>query len=160
MINRVTGEVSFLNGFHIVPYHAVQSSHRTRALPFKEWQWHFFGTHPSAHGKFEVEALSRDQGLIQIVFLAHQHPFYDPKTPEDADRRAAHERIISSELAGQKEFSWGEVLCRLQLASNKDWLVVAYNRGADIPLREKGDLLLLFAHENFPMATVEELTKS
>jgi hypothetical protein len=157
MINRVTGEVSFLDGFHILPYQTVQSPHRTRALTLAEWQRHFFGIHPSPYGKFEVEALSREQGLIQIVFLAHQHPFYDSGTPEDADRRTAHEGIISSELAGQKQFSWGEVLCRLQLVSNKNWLVAAYNRGADIPLREKGDLLLLLAHEKIPAATMETM---
>jgi hypothetical protein len=150
MINRATGEVSFQDDFHIVPHRAIQSSHPTQALSLKGWKRHILGFHLSEHGRFEVEALSAEQDRIWVVLLAHQHPFYESGTPADADRRAFHEGVISSDLAGQREFSWGEVICRLEAVCNKDWLVIGYNRNADIPLREREVLLHLFAHKNLP----------
>jgi len=103
----------------------IESSHATQTLSLKGWKRHILGSHPSEHGAFEVEALSAEQDRVQVVLLAHQHPFYEPGTPEDADRRTFHEGAISSELARQKEFPWGEVVCRLEVACNKDWLVIA-----------------------------------
>jgi hypothetical protein len=150
MINRVTGEVSFRDGFHISPHRAIQSFLATKTLSLKGWKRHILGIRPSEHGAFEVEALSAEQDRIQVVLLAHQHPFYEKDTPADADRRAFHEGVISSDLAGQREFSWGEVVCRLEAACNKDWLVIAYSRNADVPLREREVLLRLFAHEDLP----------
>ena len=82
--------------------------------------------------------------------LSHQHSFYEHDTPGDADRRTFHEGVISAELAGQREFSWGEVLCRFEPTLNQDWLVIAYHRDADIPLPEREVLLRLFAHEKMP----------
>jgi hypothetical protein len=150
MINRVTGEVSFQSGLHIVPHHKIESPHKTQALSLKGWTRHVLGSHLSEHGKFEVEALSKDEDRIQVVLLAHQHSFYERGTPADAERRVFHEGVISADLAGQREFSWGEVVCRFETASNKDWLVIAYNRDADVPLPEKDALLRLFAHEKMP----------
>jgi hypothetical protein len=54
------------------------------------------------------------------------------------------------DLGGQKEFNWGEVICRLELPANKDWLVVAYNRQLRVPLLEKPVLLRLCVHEKMP----------
>lgn len=150
MINRVTGEVSFRDDFHIAPHRAIQSSHPTQTLSLKGWKRHILGFHQSEHGRFEVEALSAEQNRVLIVLLAHQHPFYESRTPTDEDRRAFHEGVISSDLAGQREFSWGEVICRLEAARNQDWLVIAYNRDADVPLHERDDLLHLFAHQDMP----------
>jgi len=150
MINRVTGEVSFQSGLHIVPHRAIASPHKTRALSLKGWKRHLLGIHPSEHGAFEVEALSKEADRILLVMLSHQHSFYEPDTPADADRRTFHEGIISQELAGQREFSWGEVTCRFIPTFKRDWLVVAYNRDADIPLPEREVLLRLLAHESIP----------
>jgi hypothetical protein len=150
MINRVTGEISFRSGLHIIPHRAIESSHRTKPLSLKSWKRHILGFHSSEHGKFEVEALSTEEERIQIVLLAHQHSFYESGTPEDAERRAFHEGVISKDLAGQREFSWGEVLCRLEARYNKDWLVVAYDRNAVVPLQDREILLRLFAHEKLP----------
>ncbi len=83
----------------------------------------------------------------KIVLLAHNHPFYEPDTPEDADRRTFHEGVISSDLAGQKEFAWGEVLHRLESRPNKNWLVIAYSREAKVPLVDRDVILSLRAHE-------------
>src|SRR5436305_2976171 len=124
MINRATGEVSFQSGLHIAPHRPIKSSHQTRSLSLKMWKRHILGNHSSEHGTFEVEALSAEEERIQIVLLAHQHSFYEPGTPEDKERRAFHEGVISKDLTGQREFSWGEVLCRLDVPGNKDWLVV------------------------------------
>jgi|SRR5690242_10367307 len=150
MINRVTGEVSFRTGLHIAPHRAIESSHKTQPLSLKLWKRHILGLHSSEHGTFEVEALSCEQERIQVVLLAHQHSFYESSAPEDAERRAFHEGVIIKDLAGQREFSWGEVLCRLEKSRNKDWLVIAYNRDADVPLQERDVLLCLFAHEKLP----------
>jgi hypothetical protein len=150
MISRITGEVSFQSGFHISPHRAIETSHKSQALPLKGWKRHILGSHPSEHGNFEVEAISKDEDRIQLVLLAHQHSFYRPGTPLDAERRAFHEGVISLDLAGQREFSWGEVVCRLEAGSNKDWLVIAYNRDADVPLGEREVLLRLLAHEKIP----------
>ncbi len=150
MINRVTGEISFRDDFHIAPHRAIELSHATQTLSLKGWKRHLLGFHPSEHGTFEVEALSSHQGRVQVVLLSHQHPFYEPGTVADADRRAFHEGVINSDLAGQREFAWGEAVCRLEAPCNKDWLVIAYNRDADVPLREPEVLLRLVAHENIP----------
>jgi hypothetical protein len=133
MINRATGEVDFRGGLHFVPHcsiktlvanAAVAPKVRMQSLSLKGWKRHVFGLHVSEHGTFEVEALSADEDRIQVVLLAHQHTFYKANTPEDAERRAFHEGVIGSDLAGQREFAWGEVLHRLESALNKDWLVV------------------------------------
>ena len=159
MLNRVTGEIDFGDGLHILPHCSVQSFStrsekplkvRSKNLSLKGWKRHVLGTHPSEHGIFEVEALSADDGCVHVVLLSHQHPFYEPGTPEDAERRAFHEGVISSDLGGQREFTWGEVLCRLVRPANQDWMVIAYNRQPRVPLPEKAVLLTLYAHENLP----------
>lgn len=152
MINPVTGEVSFRNGFHISPHQPIGSHHRTHSLSVRGWKQHILGSHDSEHGTFEVEALSSEEDRVQMVLLAHQHPFYEAGTPGDSDRRAFHEGVISVDLAGQREFSWGEVVCRYVVDRNKDWLVIAYNRNADVPTREREVLLRLLAHEELPDA--------
>jgi hypothetical protein len=68
-----------------------------------------------------------------VVLLAHQHNYYEATTPRDAERRAFHDGVISADLAGQREFSWGQVFCRLETKSNKDWLVLAYTLGPQVP---------------------------
>src|SRR5436190_10962664 len=125
MINRATGEVSFQSGLHIAPHRPIKSSHQTRSLSLKMWKRHILGNHSSEHGTFQVEALSAEEERIYIVLLAHQHSFYELGTLEDRDRRVFHEGVIGRDLAGQREFSWGEVFCRLDAAHNKDWLVIA-----------------------------------
>src|SRR6185312_4497062 len=124
MINRVTGEVSFQSGLHIVPHRPIQLPHKTRKLSLKNWVRHILGVQTSEHGTFEVEALSTGADCVQLVLLAHEHPFYEPNTPGDAERRVFHEGVINSDLGGQREFSWGEVVCRLDPIFNKDRLVV------------------------------------
>jgi hypothetical protein len=159
MINRVTGEVHFQNGLHILPHCSIQSlfansedplKTRVQKLSLTGWKRHVLGFQVSDHGTFEVEALSTCDDRIHVVLLAHRHAFYEPRTPQDAERRAFHEGVVSSDLAGQKEFNWGEVLCRLESASNKDWLVIAYSREAQVPLPVREVILHLCAHEEIP----------
>ena len=159
MINRATGEVDFQSGLRILPHCSVQSLSmneegqprvKTQKMSLKGWKRHELGFHVSEHGTFEVEALSPDDERIQVVLLAHRHAFYEQNTPDDAERRAFHEGVISSDLAGQREFTWGEVICRLEKVSNKDWLVIAYSREAKVPLQVKEVLLRLCAHEKMP----------
>jgi len=86
----------------------------------------------------------------RVLLLAHTHPFYQADTPDDSERRAFHEGIISSDLAGQREFSWGQVFCRLDNKSNKDWLVLAYTLGPQVPMQTAAVLLHLHDHEPEP----------
>ena len=97
-----------------------------------------------------MEVLSADDELIHVVLLSHRHTFYEPGTPEDAERRAFHEGVISAELGGQREFSWGEVICRFENALNKDWLVVACNRESRVPTPGKDVLLRLLTDKRMP----------
>lgn len=155
MINRVTGEIEFRSGLHILPHchvHSLTDSKnplplRTQKLSLQKWKRHVLGSHDSEHGTFEVEALSADDDCIHVVLLSHQHSFYESGTSEDRERRAFHEGVVNSDLGGQREFSWGEVICRLEMPANKDWLVVAYNREARMPFPQKETLLRLFAQE-------------
>lgn len=159
MINRVTGEIGFGDGLRIVPHCTLDSLSaalgepvkvQTQKLSLGDWKRHVLGPHPSEHGIFEVEALSADDDCIHVVLLSHQHPFYESGTPEDAERRAFHEGVVSSDLAGQREFTWGEVICRLEMPAKRDWLVAAYSRQPRVPLPEKTVLLRLCAHERLP----------
>jgi hypothetical protein len=156
MIHRTTGEVGFQSGLHIVPHCSIETlvaspeiMTRIQKLSLKGWKRHVFGFHVSEHGKFEVEALSSDN-RIQVVLLAHQHTFYEPNTPDDAERRTFHEGVISVDLAGQREFSWGEVFHRLERTPNKSWLVIAYSREAKVPLVERELILQMYRHEKTP----------
>lgn len=159
MINRATGEIYFQSGLHILPHCSIRSLSanpkdllkiRDQNLSLAGWKRHVLGVHVSEHGAFEVEALSTDGDRVHVVLLAHRHKFYEPSTPDDAERRAFHEGVVSSDLAGQKEFAWGEVICRLESASIKDWLVIAYSRGAHVPSEAKEVILRLRAHESIP----------
>lgn len=158
MINRVTGEIDFSSGLRIVPHSSLESLRNcfgpslkveTHRLSRKDWKRHVLGFHGSEHGSFEVEALSAEDESIHVVLMSHWHPFYEAGTPEDAERRAFHEGIISSDLGGQRELAWGEVICRLERPANKDWLVVAYSRESRVPLPEKEVILHLRALERF-----------
>lgn len=97
-----------------------------------------------------MEALTAEEDRVYLVLLSHSHDFYEKDTPQDAERRAFHEGVISSDLAGQTEFTWGEVRCRFESMFNQDWLLIAYSGGANIPLTEKEVILSLFAHEKIP----------
>ena len=99
---------------------------------------------------FAVEALSADDDCIHVVLLSHRHRFYEAGTPDDAERRAFHEGVVNADLAGQREFTWGEVICRLETRAKRDWLVVAYNRQPRVPLPDKTVLLRLCAQERLP----------
>ena len=156
MINRVTGEVDFHGGLRIVPHCSVHSlpgtasvplRSRTRKLSLQGWKRHVLGYHASEHGTFEVEALSVDDERIHVVLLAHRHALYEPGTPEDAERRAYHEGVVATDLAGQREFSWGEVVFRLERVPNKSWLVIAYHREASVPLPTAAPRLSMSIHE-------------
>ena len=151
MISRITGEVK-LQSLLLTP-HAIlppTDEKKSRALPIPGWTGHQLGVHESELGAFDVEVLTDGEGRVQVVLLAHAHPFYERNTPQDTERRAFHEGLINSELTGQREFSWGEVLCRLDERANKDWLVVAYNQGPGVPAIFPQALNYLHARQPFP----------
>jgi hypothetical protein len=151
MISRSSGEVTFID-LRLLP-HAVAATaeaRRIRALPIPGWFHHFLGVHDSDRGAFDVEAVCDAEHRIQIVLLAHQHPFYKANTPEDSERHAYHEGVIASDLAGQREFSWGQIFCRRDPESNNDWLVLAYTPGPQVPMQSSAVLSLLSAHDPEP----------
>ncbi len=156
MINRVTGEVSFRSGLNIQPHCSIRSLFKdqpglqscgVKDLPLNNWKRYLLGFHDSRHGTFEVEALTHELERVYVVMLSHQHAFYEPGTPEDSERRAFHEGVISSDLSGQREFTWGEVRCRFDAEANKDWLVVSYRRELNVPSQLEAVLLSLNHHE-------------
>lgn len=153
MISRITGEIKFQN-LLITPHAIFQTAlaQRSRALPLPGWSGHQLGVHQSEVGAFDVELLTDADGRVQLALLAHKHPFYERNTPNDAERRTFHEGIITSELAGQREHPWGEVLCRLDQRANKDWLVVAYNQGPHVPAVFPEVLLHLHGRQPSPEA--------
>lgn len=149
MISRSTGEVVF-EDLRLVPQAVLRpgDAPATRALPVQGWSHHLFGVRQSDRGGFSVEALSDQEGRIQVVLLAHAHPFYQADTPDDSERHVFHEGVIAADLAGQREFSWGQVFCRLDRKSNRDWLVVAYAQGPQVPLQTA--TVLRHLHEHAP----------
>jgi hypothetical protein len=160
MISSVTGEVVFADYLQFSPHEALSAEHIQGALshsllPIPGWTHHFLGEHPSNYGPFEVEAVSDRESRIQTVLVRHAHPFYEPDTPEDSERRAFHESVIGSDLHGQQEFSWGEVFCHLDIKQNKDWLIVVYKVGPQVPLRRAELLRHLREHEGIPDSGIE-----
>src|SRR5579863_3202601 len=80
MISRLSGEVTF-NDLRIGPYSRLPTltAVRSHLFPVPGWSGHRFGKHHSDRGLFEVEAISNAERQVQIVLLAHSHPFYEAK---------------------------------------------------------------------------------
>ena len=139
MIASATGEVNLRDGLVIVAHcrvrRLIRASRETkvRALPVLGWVCHSFGNHVSEHGMFEVEVVAGPDVRVHAVSLAHDHPFYEPGTIDDGERRAYHEGVIAADLRGQREFPWGQVFCKLNREANKNWLMVAYTPGPQVP---------------------------
>ena len=139
MIAPGTGEVYFHDGLSIVAHCPVASllrdplPQRVRKLPTSGRKWHPLGVHPSDHGLFEVEVVSGPENRVQAVFLAHIDPRYQTAEGGELERGESHEAVIAADLKGQREFPWGEVGCKLNEESKKEWLVVAYTQGPHVP---------------------------
>jgi hypothetical protein len=153
MIAPATGEVGFQDGLVIMahcrvrPLSDARGDGRPRALQAPRWTCHPLGTHPSQHGLFRVEVVAGPEARVHLVSLAHVHPFYEKRTPEDSERRAYHEGIIAADLKGQREFPWGQVFCKLDPVKNEDWLVVAYTQGPHVPKSSRAVLGQLIERE-------------
>jgi hypothetical protein len=136
MIAPATGEVRFHDSLTIVALCPVQflicerPGTTFKKLHTSERKWQ--GMHPSEHGVFEVEVVSGSDDRVHAVFLAHVDPQQRSRGGE-LERGDLHEQVIAIDLKGQKEFSWGEVGCRLSEAGKKEWLVVAYGKGPPVP---------------------------
>ena len=70
--------------------------------------------------------------------------------PTTAGSGTVARRSESSSLAGQREFSWRQVFCRLEDKSNKDWLVLASTLCPQVPMYAAEVLHHLRAHEPEP----------
>jgi hypothetical protein len=149
MISRTTGEAAFA-GLRIVP-HGILCAELSRdsvLLPVAGWSRHSLGVYEADLGAFEIEVICDGFKRIQMVLMSHRHPFYDPNTPRDSERQAFHEGVISRDLSGQREFSWGEALCSFNPKANQAWLVLAYNREAQVPMGGREVLGHLYAVES------------
>jgi hypothetical protein len=153
MISSLNGEVGFTDGLCIgahAPLATISTSLVSRRkLPVPDWSQIELGVHRSDRGDFQVEASVSGEQRVEALFLSHSHPFYQPDTPEDAERRIYHDGVIATDLCGQREFSWGQVFCRFNPQIKRDWLVVVYNPFANVPLHARSVEMLLFAHESF-----------
>lgn len=153
MIHRLTGEVAFDNGLILRPQALFSSilppkkGIRSKFLPVSGWLRFYLGIQQSDHGDMEVELVCGPDLRLHMIVMAHSHSFYRQASPEDSERRAFHEEIILRDLAGQKEFSWGTVRCATDPAENKNWMVIAYTPGANVPLADRKALLQLAASE-------------
>jgi hypothetical protein len=155
MIVRSTGEVSF-EGRLRVSAHApiaevVEGLPPTEVvmqpLPIEGWRQYSLGEHAGTLGVFRVEAVTGPERRVEAVFLSHCHSFYETASPGDSERRAFHEGVIASELAGQREFPWGHVFCRLDAETPRDWLVVIYSPFSAVPLQRREVYRVLFEYE-------------
>ncbi|MDR3403499.1 MAG: hypothetical protein P4L99_13460 [Chthoniobacter sp.] len=97
-----------------------------------------------------MEVATGLESRVEGVFLCHRHPFYDAATPDDSERRVFHEGVIAADLFGQQEFPWGHVFCRLDRATNRDWLVVIYSPFSSVPLQQREVYRILLSHEATP----------
>ena len=109
-----------------------------------------YGVWVSDYGQFVVEATVGSEERVDAVFLSHCHSFYDKSAKGDAERRTFHEGIIATELRGQREFSWGSVICKYDAAKNRDWLVIIFNPFTNVPRKERHEAMVLTAHEEIP----------
>lgn len=142
MIARATGEVVLANAVVFTPQCELVQEHLIDARAHQQlsvpgWTLHMLGEHESDHGRFEVQAVSDPASRIQTVLLSHLHPFYGKESEGDEERHAFHEGVLEADLGEQREFYWGEVFCRVDGSSNKDWIVVAYRPGPTVPLRPR-----------------------
>ncbi len=156
MISPHDGEVGFEDGLCIRGHAPLRRFGEfvvsSRNLPVPGWTQHVLGLHRSEHGDFQVEVSVGTERRVEALFLSHRHPFYEPETPEDSERRAYHEGVIIIDLRGQKEFGWGHVFCRFNPLVKCDWLVVVYSPFANIPLHAREIEKVLAAHELIPAA--------
>jgi hypothetical protein len=155
MIAARTGEIDFEDGLRITAHVLIGQLRRRLPvekvsvceLPIKGWRKYELGEHTSDFGVFTVEAVTSSELRVEGVFLSHSHSFYESATKDDSERRAFHDGVIASDLLGQREFPLGHVFCRLDRESNRDWLVVIYNPFASVPLHQREEFRVLFAHE-------------
>jgi hypothetical protein len=142
MISIINGEVSFADSLRIRAFGEVEvlkgmveKGVKTgmRPVSAKGWFQHELGRHKSDFGTFEVEVTTWQEGLVEAVFLSHHHSFYDEPAEADGERRVFHEGVIARALKGQREFSWGTVLCMLDDVKKRDWLVLVYNASNHVP---------------------------
>src|SRR4051812_40376800 len=134
MISASTGEVTF-EKLRITPrmFLTLTATQKLNPLPIQGWFHHNLELQHCEHGAFDVEVVSDPEDRVQLALLSHFHPFYQPGTEEDSERRVYHEEVILRDLRGQREFSWGQVFCRVHPGSNRDWLIAAYSVGPHIP---------------------------
>lgn len=155
MISSVTGEIVFVSGVVFTPHCGFREEHMVhlrgrQELSIAGWSLHLLGEHESDRGRFEVQAVTDPACRICTVLLSHEHAFYVGETPADSERHAFHEGVIERDLGGAREFSWGEILCRVDGQTNRDWLVVVYQPGPHVPLHPPIPPQYLSVHAPLP----------
>lgn len=153
MISSNTGEVTFSNGWRLLPQEpfSMLSEHvlSSKDLPIPDWHLHEVGVHASEFGDFDVTVVCGPQQRLSLVMLTHRHSFYEPDTKRDGERRVYHENILTKDLRGLRQHAWGEAFCRFDAQDHRDRIVLAYTRGSQIPQQIAEVLLNLDERERF-----------
>ena len=162
MINRNTGELHFSWGQRILPHSPLPSRviKECRAIPVQDWVIFMLGTWPSTHGPFSVGVAVDSELRIQGVALCHWLREYRQRSINDPVRTAYHESIILADLAGQREFPWGNADCRYDPVENRSWLVVTYGPGPKVPLSDPEVLSRLVARRSARRTESDEVRET
>ncbi|MEI6534970.1 MAG: hypothetical protein WCN98_06495 [Verrucomicrobiaceae bacterium] len=135
MIDRVTGALNFKPGHEVRPHGMLPPEVPKNSMPFQVDDIFIYvvGIWDSDHGPLVVGLVVNAERRIQGALLCHWVAHYRNRAPGDTERRAYHESIILIDLAGQREFPWGKVDCRHDNVDNRNWLVISYASGPQVP---------------------------
>jgi len=89
---------------------------------------------PSAYGNFHLECTFEPSQHLVLITVSHEHRYYEPGTPGDAERQIFHESIIAKDLGGQREFGWGEILDFFCEVEQRHHIGILYTPGPGVPL--------------------------
>lgn len=85
------------------------------------------------YGRFDLECTFDSPWHLVLVTVSHRNDFYEANTPNDGERTVFHEQIIHRDLAGQREFGWGEILSFLCEVTNRHHIGIFYTPGPGVP---------------------------
>ncbi len=150
MIDLITGEIQFQDGLVFSPHCSPPeaSSDIRVTFPITRWNRINYGKRVSEYGLIDVGAVCNEDSAVRLVVMAHIDSSYDASSAGDSARKQFHEYIVSQDLKGQKEFSWGVVHIKDDPKSEQNWLVVVYTPGANIPIKDMEKLLDLSEHSS------------
>ncbi|NJK92756.1 MAG: hypothetical protein HC904_13595 [Blastochloris sp.] len=151
MIDLATGQIHFQDGLVFSPHCKAPEmmSRKQLAFPIAGWKRFDYGDRISEYGRMEVGAVCNDDSATQLVILSHLHSYYDDQTPGDVERSLFHEYVVTNDLKGQREFSWGVIHVTTDAKNNRNWIVVVYTPGANVAQADRIEIKSLFEYRKF-----------